>query len=174
MTSFYKGLALNFSTTSTLYPGTYVCAKFRVFTPSTCGDIARMKMVEIWPQAVSGWRGGPAAAGLTRIFGWHILKTKFIQSKGRGQGPVTKCNDNQSKVGWVVWHIFGTILAKEVYGGIYFIVWSHSWKLKWRSGQGQVKKRLKFANFNQKGLDLDQFLLRNTMFSFSFTRDPKK
>ena len=45
-----------------------------------------------------------------------------------------------------------------------------------RSGQGQVKKGqiFKFINVDKKGIDLDQFRLRNLMVSFVFAYDPQK
>ena len=45
-----------------------------------------------------------------------------------------------------------------------------------RSGQGQVKKGqiFKFINVGKKGINLDQFRLRNLMVSFVFACDPQK
>ena len=45
-----------------------------------------------------------------------------------------------------------------------------------RSGQGQVKKGqiFKFINVDKKGINLDQFRLRNLMVSFVFAYDPQK
>ena len=45
-----------------------------------------------------------------------------------------------------------------------------------RSGQGQVKKGqiFKFINVDKKGINLDQFRLRNLMVTFVFAYDPQK
>ena len=45
-----------------------------------------------------------------------------------------------------------------------------------RSGQGQVKQGqiFKFINVDKKGINLDQFRLRNLMVSFVFAYDPQK
>ena len=74
-TSFYKGLAPNFTPTSTIYPAMYVCIPFRASTPSRCGDTARKKMGQKYaPQRLAGWRRGAAAAGLR----WRV-RQKYTQ-----------------------------------------------------------------------------------------------
>ena len=63
VTSFYKGLTPNFNTTSTIYPG--MCVPSFVLLRLRVAEILRVKKWGNLPPAAGGWRGGPAAAGLT-------------------------------------------------------------------------------------------------------------
>ena len=98
------------------------------------------------------------------------MSVNAMLSTGQGHGQVPKGHYIQkSHCGHVI-HVLWPILAIYIDG---YVSWSSETvfrSFQRRSGQGQVKKGqiFKIINVDKKGINLDQFRLRNLMVSFVF------
>ena len=104
------------------------------------------------------------------------MSVKAILSTGQGHGQVTKGHYIQkSHCGHVI-HVLWPILAIEFDGYVSLVVWDRFQKFLAKVRSKKVKKGqiFKFIDVYKKGINLDQFRLRNLMVSFVFAYDPQK
>ena len=94
------------------------------------------------------------------------MSVNAILSTGQGHGQVTKGHYIQKSHCGHVMHVLGPILAIEFDGYVSLVVWD-----RFQVKKGQI---FKFINVDKKGINLDQFRLRNLMVSFVFAYDPQK
>ena len=104
------------------------------------------------------------------------MSINAILSTGQGHGQVTKGHYIQKPPCGHVIHVLWPILAIEFDGYVSLVVWDRFQKFlaKVRSRSGQKGQIFKFIKVDKKGINLDQFRLRNLMVSFVFAYDPQK